>query len=388
MIFEDYFYSLPSDIHKKGKEFEHVTKWWLSKDPIWASQFKNIWLWNEFPKKSTRDVGIDLVAEDSNGEYWAIQCKAYDPSSSLKKADIDSFLSTSNRVLYSSRLLITTTKNIGANARETLATQEKPVKLVDWTRLCDSPVDWALFTSNKGATKAKPRDLRDHQKAAINKVVDGFAGSDRGQLIMACGSGKTLTALRIHEALASKITIVLVPSLTLLSQTLNDWLQDRKIEFKWLAVCSDDSVANDPQDNSRLIDFDFPATTKVPEVVTFLKSKGNKVIFSTYHSSPRLLAALQKVRKNVDLLICDEAHRLTGRSGKDFDSLLSRKAKVSKRLFMTATPRIYSQGIRKMLESNDVEILSMDDVKVFGKVFFTYTFSQAIKDEILTDYNY
>lgn len=386
MRFQDFFNLLPTEVHKKGKEFEHVTKWWLSKDPIWASQFKNIWLWNEFPKKSTRDVGIDLVAEDIDGGYWAIQCKAYDPSSSLKKADIDSFLSTSNRILYSNRILITTTKNIGANARETLATQEKPVKLVDWTRLCDSPVNWALFNSNKGATKAKPRDLRDHQKAALNKVVDGFAGSDRGQLIMACGSGKTLTALRIHEALESKITIVLVPSLTLLSQTLNDWLQDRRIEFKWLAVCSDDSVANDPQDNSKLIDFDFPATTKVPEVVTFLKSKGNKVIFSTYHSSPRLLAALQKVRKNVDLLICDEAHRLAGRSGKDFDSLLSRKAKVSKRLFMTATPRIYSQGIQKMLESSDLEILSMDDVKVFGKVFFTYTFSQAIKDEILTDY--
>ena len=219
----------------KGERFERLMKAYLLTDPKYAYKFKKVWLWAEFPGKNDlggTDTGIDLVALTIEGDYWAIQCKAYDPSSSLKKADIDSFLSTSNRILYSNRILITTTKSIGANARETLATQEKPVKLVDWTRLCDSPVDWALFNSKKGATKAKPRDLRGHQRAALNKVVDGFASSDRGQLIMACGSGKTLTALRIHEALASKVTIVLVPSLTLLSQTLNDWLQDRKIEFK------------------------------------------------------------------------------------------------------------------------------------------------------------
>lgn len=379
ITFQEFFNSLPLDVSNKGKQFELATKWWLITDPIWSSQFKNVWLWNEFPQKTTKDIGIDLIAESVNEGFWAIQCKAYDPSSNLKKADIDSFLSTSNRSLYTHRLLVTTTKNVGANARETLAAQEKPVSIVNWTRLCDSPVDWGLFHSNKSGTTIKPRELRAHQQKALSQVINGFKDSDRGQLLMACGTGKTLTALRIYETMAGSIAIVLVPSLTLLSQTLSDWLVDKKRNFKWLAVCSDESVTNDPKDESRLIDFDFPATTKVNEIKDFLKTKGNKVIFSTYHSSPRLLVALQKLNLKVDLLICDEAHRLAGKSGKDFDALLNRKAKVSKRLFMTATPRIYSQGIKKLLESKDLEILSMDDTKVLERSFLLIRFQKQSK---------
>ena len=384
--FQEFFISLPSDSNSKGKTFEGAIKWWLSCDPIWSSQFKTVWLWNEFPQKNTRDTGIDLVAESMQGELWAIQCKAYDPNSNLKKSDIDSFLSASSRKLYSHRLLVTTTRTIGSNARETLSAQEKPVSVVDWARLCSSPVNWESVNNKKLESQIKFRELRPHQRNAMNSVVKGFENSDRGQLIMACGSGKTLTALRIHEELDSNLTIVLVPSLTLLSQTLGDWLQDRKSQFNWLAVCSDESVSNDPQDNTKLIDFDFPATTKPSLILAFLKKKGKKVIFSTYHSSPRVLQAIQGLKIDVDLVICDEAHRLAGKTGRGFSSLVDSKVRIAKRLFMTATHRIYSPGIKEIVKNHNFEILSMDDQKIFGERFFTYTFSQAIKDEILTDY--
>ncbi len=386
LLFEEFFDSLSDDVNLKGRAFEHAIKWWLGSDPIWASKFKNIWLWEDFPSKSGRDTGIDLVAEANPGEYWAIQCKAYNPDSHLKKADIDSFLSVSNRKMYSHRLLVTTTRGIGANARETLSAQEKPVQVVDWIRLNDSQVNWEFATRKDVKPEFKPRALRPHQKSALDSVLKGFTSSDRGQLIMACGSGKTLTALRINEKLSQGLTVVLVPSLTLLSQTLNDWLKDRTEAFSWLAVCSDDSVTNDPQDNSRLIDFDFPATTDEKEISKFLTSSKAQVIFSTYHSSPILLAAIQKSKKTVDLLICDEAHRLAGKTGRDFGAFLDEKAPVAKRLFMTATPRVFSPQIKKMLESSDMQVLSMDDREVFGPVFFNYSFAQAIKDNILTDY--
>jgi superfamily II DNA or RNA helicase len=384
--FQDYFESLSSDVNIKGKSFERAIKWWLESDPVWSSQLKHVWLWDEFPHKTGRDTGIDLVAESITGDNWAIQCKAYSPDSQLKKADIDSFLSASNRKLYSHRLLVTTTKGVGPNARETLAAQEKPVQIVDWIRLNDSAVDWSLVSQEKIQPLFIPRNLRPHQQQALDQVVSGLKKSDRGQLIMACGSGKTLTALRINEAISKDLTVVLVPSLTLLSQTLNDWLKDRIKKFNWLAVCSDDSVTNDPQDNSRLIDFDFPATTNQGEIARFLEGPKSKVVFSTYHSSPILLAAIKKSKQKVDLLICDEAHRLAGKTGRDFGSFLDSQAPVKKRLFMTATPRVFSPQIKKMLESTDMQVLSMDDKDIFGSVFFNYSFAQAIKDKILTDY--
>jgi len=384
--FEELFNQLSPDSHAKGKSFEQISKWWLENDQVWSSLLKQVWLWEEWPHRNTRDLGIDLVAEGHDEELWAIQCKAYDPESNLKKSDIDSFLSASNKKQFTNRLLITTTKAIGENARNTISDQEKPVQVVDWIRLNESNVDWNLAYSGKNAKANKPRDLRPHQLKALNCVVKGFETADRGQLIMACGTGKTLTGLRIDESLGNQLTVLLVPSLTLLSQTLKDWLSDRKINFYWLAVCSDDSVTNDPQDGARLIDYDIPATTNTESIKKFLKNEGKKVVFSTYHSSGILKSAIKELNIAVDLVISDEAHRLAGKVGREFTSFLEPDIEVSKRLFMTATPRIYSKSIKSKSASLDIEILSMDDARVFGNVFHKYSFSQAINDGILSDY--
>lgn len=384
--FEELFSHLSSESHIKGRSFEEISKWWLTNDELWSSLVKQVWLWNEWPNRNTRDLGIDLVAEGFDGTLWAIQCKAYDPESSLKKSDIDSFLSASSQRQFSNRLLITTTKNIGANARNAISDQEKPVQIVDWLRLKESSVDWSLAEQGLKAKHIAPRNLRPHQVEALASVVNGLSTSDRGQLIMACGTGKTLTGLRINEAMDNELAILLVPSLTLLSQTLKDWLTDRVIDFKWLAVCSDDSVTSDPQDNSRLVDYDIPATTDIKVIQKFLGTPGKKVIFSTYQSSDILKSAILKTKISVNLVIADEAHRLAGKVGREFASFLDTELPVSKRLFMTATPRIYSNSIKKLSKSLDIDILSMDDRHVFGDVLYRYSFSKAISEGILSDY--
>lgn len=386
MKFEELFSALSSESHVKGKSFEQISKWWLTNDELWSSLIKQVWLWDEWPNRNTRDLGIDLVAEGFDGTLWAIQCKAYDPESSLKKSDIDSFLSASSQKQFSNRLLMTTTKSIGENARNTISDQEKPVQIVDWIRLNESTVDWSLAEKGLKANIHTPRELRPHQNEALKSVVQGLSTSDRGQLIMACGTGKTLTGLRINEAMGNELTILLVPSLTLLSQTLKDWLTDRKSNFSWLAVCSDDSVTSDPQDNARLVDYDIPATTDVKAIQKFLESQGKKVVFSTYQSSDVLKTALLKSKVEVDLVIADEAHRLAGKVGREFASFLASELPVTKRLFMTATPRVYSNSIKQMSESLDIQILSMDDKSVFGEVLYRYSFSKAISEGILSDY--
>ena len=167
MKFEELFSRLSSDSHVKGKSFEQISKWWLTNDELWSSIVKQVWLWDEWPSRNTRDLGIDLVGEGFDGTLWAIQCKAYDPESNLKKADIDSFLSASNQKQFSNRLLITTTKTIGENARNTISDQEKPVQIVDWIRLNDSSVDWSLAEKGLKARQYKPRELRPHQVSAL-----------------------------------------------------------------------------------------------------------------------------------------------------------------------------------------------------------------------------
>ena len=384
--FEELFSRLASESHVKGKSFEQISKWWLTNDEVWSSLVRKVWLWDEWPDRNTRDLGIDLVAEGFDSTLWAIQCKAYDPESNLKKADIDSFLSASSQKQFTNRLLITTTKTIGENARKTLSDQEKPVQVVDWIRLSESSVDWSRAEKGLKSKVHNPRSLRPHQQKALTSIIDGFLKSDRGQLIMACGTGKTLTGLRINEAMGNELTVLLVPSLTLLSQTLKDWLTDKKTDFKWLAVCSDDSVTSDPQDNARMVDYDLPATTDVKVIQKFLDISGKKVIFSTYQSSDILKSALLKSKVKVDFVIADEAHRLAGKVGREFASFLDPELPVSKRLFMTATPRVYANSVKKMSENLDIQILSMDDKEVFGEVMYRYSFSKAISDGILSDY--
>ena len=208
-------------------------------------------------------------------------------------------------------------------------------------------------------------------------------------MIRACGTGKTLAALGVHEQLDAKRTLVLVPSLSLLSQTLREWTANAKEPFEYLAVCSDETVADPDASVASTHDLGIPVTTDANDIAMFLGRRGRRVIFSTYQSSPQVAAVYRKRRKPpaFDLAICDEAHRCAGPVSSDFATILdATKIGAERRLFMTATPRYFTGRIQRAAEEADFEIASMDDEAVFGPVFHRLTFAQAIERDLLSDY--
>jgi predicted helicase len=337
-----------------------------------------------------KDRGIDLVCEFKDGSHWAVQAKCYHSDYALKKADIDSFLSESNRVEISGRILIATTNLLGAGAEQVIKAQEKPTVCVLLNHLENStlvfPANFENLYQVQPVEKPTPRP---HQTEAINTVVQGFATANKGQLIMACGTGKTFTSLWINEALQAETTLVLLPSLGLLSQTLREWCFAKNVDFSFLCVCSDATVSKEEDAAiAHTLDLGLPVTTETAEIEKFLLSSGQKVIFCTYQSSPQIA----KVQENsaipaFDMVFADEAHRCAGKVSNDFACVLDEaKIRAKKRLFMTATPRVFSTAVKVAAEGRGVEMACMEDERIFGRVLHRLNFSEAIERELLTDY--
>jgi predicted helicase len=219
VTFSQFLHSL--DPERKGQQFEHFVKWFLKNDPEWSTQVDRVWLWDDYPDRWGKDCGIDLVFRHKNKEIWAVQAKCYAHEYSITKSDVDKFLSESNRSGIDKRLLITSTDQVGRNAKQVCHAQEKAVTLFLYSDFEKAAIDYPERIQELTSAKRKPPPSpRPHQHEAIDQVVRGFEGADRGQLIMACGTGKTYTTLWIKERLSSKSTLVLLPSLSLLSQTL------------------------------------------------------------------------------------------------------------------------------------------------------------------------
>ena len=389
--FDEFYAAMNPDSGIRGNDFEQkFLPWFLRTDPEWKSQISQLWLWKDYPHHWGRDCGIDLVFRDTNGKDWAVQAKCVHPDREITKAEIDSFFSESSDKHIHGRLLIATTDRIGRNARQVIERQEKQVVLFLLDNFRKSEVEFpaSLQTLLKGKRKDPWKPL-PHQKRAIRDVVSGLSESARGQLIMACGTGKTLTSLWVKENLECEVTLVLVPSLSLLSQTLREWTANTSIPFKWLCVCSDATVANqDDEWVTHTSDIGVPVTGDVKEIKSFLRTGGSKVIFSTYQSSP-LIAEAQKDRKipAFNLVLADEAHRCAGKVSEAFGCVLDpKRIRADKLLFMTATPRILSGETKTAAEGRDIEVASMDDSAVFGDVLHKFTFSQAIEEGRLSDY--
>ncbi len=380
------------DPDSKGKEFEHFVKWFLKNDPEWSTQVDQVWLWDEYPERWGRDCGVDLVFKHKNGDVWAVQAKCYSPEYSITKSDVDKFLSESNRHGVDKRLLIASTDQIGANAKQVCNAQEKPVTCFLYSDFEKAGVEYPAHVSQLKSAKRKKRPTpRAHQKEAIEAVEQGFKENDRGQLIMACGTGKTFTTLWIKERISAETTLVLVPSLSLLSQTLREWTFACNTPFDVLCVCSDGSVgkrSNEDEIIQSAKDVPFPVTSDVQEIGDFIKGNGHKVIFSTYQSSPLIAEAQSNPEVPMfDLIIADEAHRCAGKVESEFATVLdNKKIRSKKRLFATATPRTYSVSLKRSASERGVDITGMDDETVFGKEFYKLSFGQAIKDKLLTDY--
>ena len=357
--------------------------------PVLRHQIDRVWLWRDWPGRWGPDAGIDLVAKTPFGDLWAVQAKAYAANASVTKADIDTFLSESSRPQFALRLLIATTDHVSANARRTIEAQEKPVRLVLASDLAKATLDWPSGPDVLRAAPLPRKSPRAHQEAAVRDVLAGFEHADRGQLIMACGTGKTMVGLWAWELLDAQTAMVVLPSLSLLAQTVREWCANARLDFDFLAVCSDESVIDADITVRRASELPFATTTSAESIASFLRStaKAKRVLFSTYQSAPRVAEALALSERQLDLLIADEAHRCAGRVDASFSMVLKDGQLPSRRrLFMTATPRYLSGRLKRAAGELDVEVVSMDDEAVFGAVFHRLTFGQAIAQELLSDY--
>lgn len=380
--------SLAEEPGLRGRQFEHICRWFLTNDPLYRRDLRRVWLWDEWPGRWGADAGIDLVAEDQGGHLWAVQAKAYDPAYSITKADVDTFLSESGRAEFAFRLLIATTDRLGRTAQRTLRAQEKQAGCLLLSDLRAARVSWPRSPSDLLPVTPRPRRPRPHQRQAITAVVRGFKTARRGQMIMACGTGKTLTALFVAQRLAAKRTLVLVPSLSLLSDALREWTAN-VAEFEFLPVCSDDTVAGHDDAVSSTADLGFPVTTSPTEIAAFLRRpSGRQVVFATYQSSPKIAEAYRLGQvPGFSLVIADEAHRCAGRVSSDFATVLDAVAiPAERRLFMTATPRFFTGRVLREAHEADFEVASMDDESRFGPVFHRLGFAEAIRRELLSDY--
>lgn len=392
----------PADGRVKGNAFELVVQWFLLNDPLYGLADGEVRLWTDAPewRWERRDLGTDLLGRRADGSLVAVQAKAWRRDHSVTKAEVDSFLADSNRPQVAERIFATTSDRIAANARATLGGQEKPVTLITFATLAESDVVWPASLAElkrelQGPSPAPvaPTVLRPYQQAIVDRVVDVMEGGvTRGTVLMACGTGKTLTGQRISEGLESQRTLVLFPSLMLLKQTLQSWARnaDQDRGFTWLAVCSDETVApgaDSPVDS--VLDLGIPNVTTDPRHIEgFLRGRGRKVVFATYQSAQQVAAALAGTRLKFDLMLCDEAHRMARvvrtniAAEQDGFTLPLRDDAIParRRLFLTATPRVYSSRIKKTAAEAGQESLvySMDDHAAFGPVVAEYSFRDAI----------
>jgi predicted helicase len=387
MAFADLLSRLDPRPDVRGRQFERICAWYLRTAPEYRGRFRRVWLWSQWPGAWAADAGIDLVAEEQGGRLWAIQAKAYDPAYAIRKADVDSFLSESSRPQFSYRLLIATTDRLGPTARRTLESQREPVGYLLRSQLELAHVTWPASPDDLRPRRPARKRPLPHVREAIKATVRGLAGSERGQLIMACGTGKTLGAMWIAERLESQWTLVLAPSLSLLAQTLREWTANATGPFDYLAVCSDETVVGEDHFVQRTAELGLPVTTDPRAIAAFLRRRGRRVVFATYQSSPQVAAAQRGRTPRFDLAIADEAHRCAGRVSGEFATILDAdQIKSRRRLFMTATPRYFTARLRREAGLLDVEVASMDDESVFGPVLHRLAFGDAIERDLLSDY--
>ncbi|MES2682690.1 MAG: type ISP restriction/modification enzyme [Pseudomonadota bacterium] len=417
-----------------GDKFERLFANYLVTEPQYRARFKQVWMWSEWPGRggygfSKNDTGIDLVAEEHfTGELCAIQCKFYDPDTTIQKADLDSFFATSGKAPFTSRIVVTTTDKWSKHAEPLLEDERVPCIRLRLQDLEGSLVDWSHFSlARPDLMRLKPqKTLRPHQQSALDDVMKGLGEAERGKLIMACGTGKTFTALKIAEGFASDIAVAssaaqrsaaqrsaaqrnyngrilfLVPSIALLAQSLAEWSAQSSTPLHAFAVCSDTAVGKtgnkaSDEDDIRLHDLPFPATTDARKLAKQLAAlQGKKpltVVFSTYQS----IATIHEAQTlhgapAFDLIICDEAHRTTGvtLAGNDESHFVkvhdAAYIQSGKRLYMTATPRIFMDAAKSSAKEADAELCSMDDEALYGRELHRLNFGEAIQQELLTDY--
>lgn len=435
----------------KGARFEALMRRYFLTSKKYQPLIETVWLWSDFPWRDQlggQDTGIDLVVLDTDGQYWAVQCKFYGTNTYVSKGDVDTFIATASRTFrdqdgtwqkFSRLFFISTSTSLSDNVRRVFQNQSAAaVMLFPGQLAADTSVDWEQLLAGKSGREARARQVfqpRSYQQAAINAAHAYFQDHDRGKLIMACGTGKTYTALCIAERETDRrgLVLVCVPSIALVNQILNDWTSASTVPLYPVCVCSDSSASRRrDQDESDLSDLHFPACTDPESVASHIRACREKegesgdthgliVVFTTYQSIDVVSRAQDLLQKGVedaalfhrptqprlaaetaasqispdytfDLIVCDEAHRTTGvkikgRDESSFTKIHDNAIIVGRRrLYMTATPRLYSPDVKKKASDADVLLCSMDNEKVYGQEIYRIGFGEAVEKGILTDY--
>ncbi|MBK1782585.1 DEAD/DEAH box helicase [Advenella sp. WQ 585] len=393
---------------EKGTYFEELILAYLRNEATYRDLYSDVWTYSDWAEQQhldKRDTGIDLVAKThGTEEYHAIQCKFYAEDYKIQRRDIDSFFTASGQRPFTHRIIISTTNNWSEHAEDALRNQQPPVSKIDFYDLENSQIDWAHYQAGKAPVLKALKTLRAHQKNALEAVERGLATADRGKLIMACGTGKTFTSLKIAEKLAGAggRVLFLVPSLSLLSQTLTEWTQESEVPLHSFAVCSDSDVGKKRSTDDDMVqtfthELRYPATTNAQRLAEEMTKRHDNehmsVVFSTYHSIATISEAQHEFDlAEFDLVICDEAHRTTGATFADEDESAFVRVhdadflRAKKRLYMTATPRIYSADAKITASESNAAVYSMDSEEHYGKELFVITFSEAVQRGLLVDY--
>ena len=395
---------------EKGDLFEKVVQAFVRQDKARSERFSHVWRWSEWPGRNNRpDTGIDLVArERDTGNLVAVQCKYRKPGTTLYLDDIATFLTGLGHADFSEGVIVSTTENWGPNVENALKNRDKPVARWGLWHFENSSIDWSKFRLGSPTDLASrvAKTLHDHQTEALDAVRKGFVGYDRGKLIMPCGSGKTFAALRIAERLVGVggSVLFLTPSISLLSQSMSDWCNDAELPIKPYGVCSDTSAGRagqyDEGADFAIYDLaDSPSTDPDTLVKRFNRTSHAmerlRVVFSTYQSLDVISRAQSLGLPEFDLIVADEAHRTTGVHRKGMtseDESGFRRVhdngfiKGLKRLYMTATPRIYGDSAKRKANDEQLTLASMDDGSMYGPEFYRLGFGAAVDRGILSEY--
>ncbi len=402
--------TVSNDVQReRGTLFEKLTLAYLKNEPTYKALYQNVWLLSEVPESYSipkKDTGVDLVAEQKNGDLVAIQAKFY--TNKVGKSEINSFVAELGKSYYQRGLIVSTMDDWNSNARETIDQNEKGIEIIGLSDLRNSQIDWSQFNFERpeNVVVKKPKKLRDYQQTAKENALAHFKENDRGQLIMAPGTGKTFTSLKISEALSKDKNgpfkvLYLVPSIQLLTQTLRGWNNDTELTITSMAVTSDRDASRgtDGTEDIKASDIGYPATTSSKKILqnwhdfeSLSKQTDMLVVFSTYQSIEVIGEAQKEGFPEFDFIISDEAHRTTGaheaaKEASAFSKVHSNNnVKGLKRMYQTATPKIYGESAKKNAKDKSILLSSMDDESKYGEVFFRMGFGQAVSRDILTDY--
>jgi predicted helicase len=380
-----------------GKLFEEFCRYYYLCEPSIKREYKNVWQFSELPHAIRSklglgkiDHGVDLVLEGYEGELSVVQCKfRSDQSSKISwtKDSLANLFAEGDKADY--LVVFTNASGIDSHSLSKKLNQLKLISLGDLLNISEETITAIKhFILNKSFPKRAPKKPREYQELAINEVIKGFNDSDRGQLILPCGAGKTLVSLWIQEKIAPNHTLALFPSLALLRQTKNEWSANQASYTPYMCVCSERDIDKSADYSEvHIYEINGRVSTDPNEIQQFLIRHPKTIIYSTYQSLEAISLATKPLDFQFDLAICDEAHKTSGSKLGAFGLIHDdNNIKVKKRLYMTATPRVISDKLKDESKDEIKYLCDMSNPNIFGSEFYRMSFKEAIDQEILVDY--